>query len=156
MYKYGMNSKSIEMLFSFPQKSDYASFLSVSAQYIAVIDKDNNNIKLYNRSLASVSTMQLSGLKRIGNLLFLPGGCLLVTGHDNVKDMIKKYSMVSEEEEPVLIWSCDQVPYAVGLTVDERGLIYVSGGENKTINILSAEGKYNTMKITIIICLNYE
>ena len=41
VYKYDMNSKSSEMLFSFPQKSNLASFLSVSAQYIAAIDKDN-------------------------------------------------------------------------------------------------------------------
>ena len=58
---------------------------------------------------------------------------------------------MSEEDEPVLIWPCDQVPYAVGLAVDERGLIYVGGAKNKTFYILSAEGKYNTIKITTII-----
>ena len=146
-----MNSKRSEMLFSFPQKSDYASYLSVSAQYIAVIDKDNENIKLYNRMVASVSNKQLPCLKVIQNILFLPDGCLLVTGHDNVKCMINKYSRVSEEDEPVLIWSCDQVPGTGGVAVDERGLIYVSGVENKTLYILSAEGKYNTVKFTIII-----
>ena len=57
---------------------------------------------------------------------------------------------MSEEDEPVLIWSCDQAPEACGVAVDERGLIYVSGAENKTLYILSAEGKYNTIKITII------
>ena len=151
VYKHDMNSKSSEMLFSFPQKSDLASYLSVSAQYIAVIDKDNYNMKLYNRKSASVSTKQLSGLKQVNNILFLPDGCLMVTGHDNVKCMINKYNIVSEEEEPALIWSCDQVPDACGVAVDERGLIYVSGIHNKTIYILSAEGKYNTIKITIII-----
>ena len=65
--------------------------------------------------------------------------------------MLHKYSIVSEEEEPVLIWSCDQVPEACGVAVDERGLIYVSGGENKTLYIFSTEGKYNTVKITIIL-----
>ena len=150
VYKYDMNSKSSEMLSSFPQKSDYASYLSVSAQYIAVIDKDNENIKLYNRMVASVSNKQLPCLKVIQNILFLPDGCLLVTGHDNVKCMINKYSIVSEEDEPVLIWSCDQVPQAGGVAVDERGLIYVSRVKNKTLYILSAEGKYNTLKITII------
>ena len=157
VYKHDMNSKSSEMLFSFPQKSNKASHLSVSAQYIAVIDKDNYNIKLYNRRLTSVSTKQLSGLNVIGNLLFLPDGCLLVTGHDNSGDgsgMIDKYSIVSEEEEPVLIWSCDQVPGACGVTVDERGLIYVSRIRNKTLYILSADGKYITMKITIIFLLS--
>ena len=96
VYKYDMNSKRSEMLFLFPQKSDYASHLSVSAQYIAVIDKDNYNIKKYNKMSASVSTKQLSGLKVILNLLFLPDGCPLVTGRDNVKGMINKYSRVSE------------------------------------------------------------
>ena len=154
VYKYDMNRQRSEILFSFPQKSSEASFLSVSAQYIAVIDKDNYNIKLYNRISSSVSTKQLLGLKVVFNLLFLPDGCLLMTGHDNVKCMINKYSIVSEEEEPVLIWSCDQVPYAVGVTVDERGLIYVSGAENKTLYILSAEGKYITIKIRIIFLLS--
>ena len=151
VYKYDMNSKSSEMLFSFPQKSDLASYLSVSAKYIAVIDRDNNNIKLYNRKSTSVSTKQLSVLKVILNLLFLPDGCLLMTGHDNVKCMLNKYSIVSEEEEPALIWSCDQVLDACGVAVNERGLIYVSGVKNKTLFILSAEGKYNTIKITVII-----
>ena len=123
----------------------------MSAQYIAVIDKDNYNIKLYNRRSASVSTKQLSGLKQVNNILFLPDGCLLVTGHDNVKCMLNKYSIVSEEEEPALIWSCDQVLDACGVAVNERGLIYVSGVKNKTLFILSAEGKYNTIKITVII-----
>ena len=132
VYKYDMNSKRSEMLFSFPQKSSDASYLSVSAQYIAVIDWDNENIKLYNRKSTSVSTKQLSGLKAIQNILFLPDGCLLVTGHDNVKNMINKYSRVSKEEEPVLIWSCAQVPDAMGVAVGERGLIYVSGQQNKT------------------------
>ena len=85
------------------------------------------------------------------NLLFLPDGCLLVTGSNhNEKGCINKYTKVSEDEEPVLIWSCDQVPNACGVAVDERALIYVSGLSNKTLYILSAEGKYNT--ITILIC----
>ena len=67
----------------------------MSAQYIAVIGKDNQNIKLYNRISSSVSTMQLPGLKVINNILFLADGCLPVTGHDNVKDMINKYSIVT-------------------------------------------------------------
>ena len=151
VYKYDMNSKRSEMLFSFPQKSNLAYFLSVSAQYIAVIGKDNQNVKLHNRISSSVSTMQLPGLKVINNILFLPDGCLLLTGWDGVMFIINEYSIVSEEDEPVLIWSCDQVPYAVGLAVDERGLIYVGGAKNKTFYILSAEGKYNTIKITTII-----
>ena len=150
VYKYDMNSKSSEMLFSFPQKSNLASYLSVSAQYIAAIDRANNNIKLYNRRSASVSTKQLSGLKQMNNILFLPDGCLLLTGWDNVKHMTNKYSIASEVEEPVLIWSCDQVPGACGVAVDERGLIYVSRMKNKTLCILSAEGNYITVKITII------
>ena len=61
-------------------------------------------------------------------------------------DLLHMYSIVSEEEEPVLIWSCDQVPQACGVAVDERGLIYVSRLKNKTLYVLSAEGKYNTIK----------
>ena len=141
VYKYDMNSKSSEMIFSFPEKSDYASYLSVSAQYIAVIDRDNESIKLYNRRSDSVSTKQLSGLEQIDHILFLPDGCLLVTGWDYLKNTLNKYSIVSEEDEPVLIWSCDQAPEACGVAVDERGLIYVSGQRNKTLYILSAEGK---------------
>ena len=155
VYMYNMNNKRQKMLFSFSQKEPSYLYLSASAQYVALIGKDNNNIKLCNRRSVSDHTKQASdlkveGLKMIGNLLFLPDGCLLVTGHDNVKDMINKYSIVSEEEEPVLIWSCDQVPGACGIAVDGRGLIYVSGQKNKTLYILSAEGKYITIKITII------
>ena len=54
---------------------------------------------------------------------------------------------MSEEEEPVFIRSCDQVADACGVAVDERGPIYVSRERNKTIYILSADGKYNTVKI---------
>ena len=53
--------------------------------------------------------------------------CLNSSGKNNSElDLLHKYSIVSEEEEPVLIWSCDQVPDACGVAVDEGGLIYVS------------------------------
>ena len=114
VYSYSINNNSSEMLFSFPQKAEVPSFLSVSAQYIAVTDKDNNSIKLYNRVTGAVSTKQLSGLKVICNVLFLSDGCVLVTGHDNVKCMINKYSRVSEKK-PVLIGSCEEVAQAFKL-----------------------------------------
>ena len=73
-------------------------------------------------------------------------------------DLLHMYSIVSEEEEPVLIWSCDQVPGAYGVAVDERGLIYVSRIKNKTLYILSAEGKYNTIKNynNYLCCFDYD
>jgi hypothetical protein len=154
VYNYDMTSKHSEVIFSFPQKSNFASYLSVSAQYIAVLDQDNENIKLYNRRSAAVSTKHLPGLKELHKLLFLPEETLVVIGHDKVKYMINKYR-VRKEEEPVLIWSCDQVPEAVGVAVDKRGLIYVSRQSNKTIYILSAEGK-SSHKEAGCICLSIQ
>ena len=155
VYKYDINTKMSEMLFSYQQKSDLPSLFSVSAQYIAVTDKDNNRLNLYNRRSEVVTNKKLSGLKMIYNLLFMPDGCFLVTGWDNGKYTINKYSRASEEEEPVLIWSCDQVPDAVGVAVDERGLIYVSGLENKTIYILSAEGMCDVTKNLSLVIIGF-
>ena len=146
VYSYSINNNSSKMLFSFPQKAEAPSYLSVSAQYIAATVMDNNSIKLYHRLSASVTTRQLSGLKVIYNILFLLDGCLLVTGHDYVKHTINKYSIVSEEEEPVLNWSCDRVPLVCGVAVDDRGLIYLSGLRNKKIYILNNEGFYIVIK----------
>ena len=41
----------------------------------------------------------------------------------------------------MLIWSTDLKQTLCGVSVDERGLIYVNGMVNKHIYILSAEGK---------------
>ena len=61
---------------------------------------------------------------------------------------------MSEEEEPVLIWSCDLLPGATGVSVDERrGLIYVGGFSNKTIYIINTKGECKHSMLKRLYCL---
>ena len=139
VHRYHQRSQRRELLFSFPQKSRKSSYVSASSEYISATGRDSNDIKLYDRKSKVVSALQPVGLKVVFSLHFSPDGALLVTGHDNVKDMIRKYR-ISDECGLDPVWSCDQVAGACGVTKDETGLIYVCGQKNKTIYVLSAEG----------------
>ena len=140
VHRYHQRGQRRELLFSFPQKSRKSSYVSASCEYIAATGRDSNDIKLYDRKSKVVSALQPVGLKVVFSLHFSPDGGLLVTGHDNVKDIIIKYR-ISGEGGLELVWSCDQVAGACGVTTDdETGLIYVCGQKNKTIYVLSAEG----------------
>ena len=140
VHSYHLRSQRRELLFSFPQKLRKSSYVSASSEYIAATGRDRNDIKLYDRKSKVVSPLQPVGLKVVFSLHFSPDGGLLVTGHDNVKDMIIKYR-VSDDGGLDLVWSCDQVAGACGVATDKMGLIYVCGQKNKTIYVLSAEGK---------------
>lgn len=138
VYRYEMFNRSSHMLFTFQQNSDNASFISATARHVAVLNRDDDVIMLYNRKSRSLCAKKLPGLKRLSNLVFLNDGIsLLATGDSTVN----KYCLF--EDEPALIWSCGQVPGAYGVAGGDGGLIYVSGMDNHTLYILSAEGWLN-------------
>ena len=149
VHRYHQRSQRRELLFSFPQKSRKSSYVSASNEYIAATGRDSNHIKLYDRKSKVVSPQQPVSLKVVFSLHFSPDGGLLVTGHDNVKEMIIKYR-ISGEGGLDLVWSCDQVAGACGVTTDEMGLIYVCGQKNKTIYVLSSEGKMQIFLLEIL------
>ena len=120
-----------EKLFRFPAKGTTASFLSVSAKYIAATDIDNKTIHLYNRAAKSVTSKALPGLTYPYNLHFLPNGILLVTGAGN---KLIKYRIPDEEDKELeIVWTCVGLVFPYGVSSDEKGLIYVAGAKNKTI-----------------------
>lgn len=149
--KYDLTSNQSEIVFTFPHKSNNSSYCSVSANYIVALENDHNRIILYNRKSRSRVTTQVPGLKVLFNLMFQRDGTLLVTGHDNVEHKANMYR-VREAEVPVLIWSCDQVPRASGIAADERGNIYVSGQNIKTIYMLSYDGETNSTVLFGSLC----
>ena len=158
--KYNITKKIITPIYSFPMKSSFPSYPSVSEKFIAMLDRDNNTLKLHNRRTEApeTSTGLLAGLfsrrqqqlenitlkefKRLLNLCFLPDGTLLVTGIDESKRKLNKYRLGEDPEKDItLIWTCDEVPQASGIAVSEDGLIFVSGVKNKTIYVVSSDGK---------------
>ena len=144
--KYDTVTKTSEFLFSFPLKLTAASLLSVSDHFIVPTDKDNQTIKLYDRqaghrSQNTLTTQTLPEYKVIKNLKLLTDGTLLVTGWDTA-DTYKLNKYRINRDKLHLIWSCKEVPnLAVGIAVDDRGRIYVSGSHPKTIYVLSDEGE---------------
>ena len=130
-----------EELFRFPAKSAKASFLAVSAKYIAATDKDNKTIQLYNRATKSVKSRRLPGHTNPYNQHFLPDGSLLVTGLAGAVYKLIKYRIPEEEDKQLeIIWTCEGLDFPMGVSSDEKGLIYAAGSENKTIYIINDEG----------------
>ena len=130
-----------EELFRFPAKSTEASYLSVSARYIAAIDKDNKTVQLYNRATKSVTTKALPGLTCLYNLHFLPDGSLLVTGTAGTAYKLIKYRIPEEEDKQLeIVWTCEGLAHALGVSCDEKGMIYAAGSKNKTIYIINEKG----------------
>ena len=66
-------------LFSFTTHSMLPYFLSISDPYVAIIDHDNEQIKLYNRHTRHVTDITLPNTSHIWNLCFTSDGSLLVT-----------------------------------------------------------------------------
>ena len=127
-----------EELFRFPAKNTLASFLSVSAKYIAAADRDNKTIQLYHRATKSVTSRALPGQTYPFNLRFLPDGGLLVTGAGN---KLIKYRIPEEEDKQLeIVWTCEGLDFSCGVTSDEKGLIYVGGMGNKKIYIINEKG----------------
>lgn len=166
--KYNIETVSTEPLYSFPMKFTRAPYLSVSDRFIVSLDKDTETIKLYNKETGNsnnsggaalnphtlnkflyrkpqqspLKTILLPQSSDIYNLCFSPDGDLLVTGLDTGKKMLNKYRLAEDPQKDIqLIWSCDQVPGAVGVAAADSGLIFVSGGWNATIYVGSPEGK---------------
>ena len=136
VYSFKTSDKSSNLLYSFPQESKKAAFLSISSLHIVVCENDGNKVKVYNRGSKLVCPKTLPGLSQVFNVLLLPNEVgLLATGGS----IICKYWLV--KEEPMVIWSTELKQTLCGVSVDERGLIYVNGMVNKHIYILSAEGK---------------
>ena len=130
-----------EELFRFPARSSKASYLSVSAKYIAAADRDNNTMQLYNRATKSVTVRALQGNTDTYNLRFLPDGSVLVTGDDGTESKLIKYRIPEEEDKELeIVWACEGLVLPIGVSSDEKGLIYAAGAKNKTIYILNDKG----------------
>ena len=124
-----------EELFRFPAKSNEASYLSVSAKYIAAADRDNKTIQLYNRATKSVKSRRLPGHLHPFNLHFLADGNLLVLGAGG---KLIKYRILEEEDKQLeIVWTCEGLDFPMGVSSGEIGMIYVGGAENKTIYIIN-------------------
>ena len=126
-----------EELFRFPAKSTIASYLFVSAKYIAATDIDNKTIQLYNRATKSVTSRALPGHTNPYNIHFLPDGSLLVTGAGN---KLIKCRIPEEDKQLEIVWTKDGLDVPIGVASDEKGLIYAAGAENKTIYIINEKG----------------
>ena len=167
--KYNIINKTITPIYSFPMKSSFASYLSVSEKFIASLDRDNDTLKLHNRRTEALETSTgiLAGLfsrrqqqlenvtlkefKQLINLCFLPDGTLLVTGIDESKRKLNKYRLGENPEKDItLIWTCDEVSQAGGIAVSKDGIILVSGAKNKTIYVVSSNGKLISHKILLV------
>ena len=130
-----------EELFRFPAKSTLASYLYVSAKYIAAADRDNKTIQLYNRATKSVTMKALPGHTFPYNHHFLPDGSLLVTGLAGTAYKLIKYKIPEEEDKQLeIVWTCEGLDTPIGVSSDEKGLIYVAGQKNKTIYIINDKG----------------
>lgn len=157
------NSTITKAIFEFPMTKNNAIYISISERYIAAVDKDSLNcIKLYNRlprttqpqrtTFASVfkniavkdspfTTKRLPHFAVVYNILFLPDGALLATGHGSGKHRLCKYLIpVNPDLNPILAWSNDDLHLPFGLAVSKDGLIYTSSARRKTIYILSDQG----------------
>ena len=130
-----------EELFRFPAKSKEASYISVSAKYIAALDRDNKTIQLYNRAAKSVTSRALPGHTNPYNLHFLPDGSVLVTGLAGTAYKLIKYRIPEEEDKQLeIVWTCEGLAHALGVSCDEKGMIYAAGSKNKTIYIINEKG----------------
>ena len=153
--KYDTVTKTIEFLFSFPMKSTAVSFLSVTDHFIVTTDKDNQTIKLYDRRAGyraganTLTTLTLPEYHIITNLKLLTDDTLFVIGWDTANThKLNKYRFIRDRLH--LIWSCRDVPdKPAGIAVDDRGRIFVSGCETKTIYVLSDEGEIVLILISI-------
>ena len=163
-------------LFSFNTQCDFAHFLSVSDSYVAVVDHDNEQIKLYNRHTRHVTDITLPNTIPIFNMCFTSDGSLLVTswkkGHDSVTDngseddsddysdsddhryLLTKYRVEPESASGgaalTQLWSVAEDDAVCGVAESENGLIFLCGVDNKTIYIYSGEGAYVRFFINIL------
>ena len=145
--KYDTVKRTSEFLFPFPSTLASFSLFSVSDHFIVTIGNNNQTIKLYDRQTGhragsnTLTTQTLPEYKVIKNLKLLTDDTLLVTGWDTA-DTYKLNKYRINRDKLHLIWSCKEVPnLAVGIAVDDRGRIYVSGACTKTIYVLSDEGE---------------
>ena len=88
------------------------------------------------------------------NICFFSADELLVSGWDVSYEqvIVNKYALQRSESGELFatyVWSCDQVPDACGMAV-ENGFIFVSGMKNQTIYILSAEGELYCQRFSMI------
>ena len=111
-----------------------------------VVVKDTDDfckLHIYNKNTKRHSSEVLEIC--IFNLLLLPGEMgLLVTDYSSVR----KYWIINDK--PLLVWKSDSIPEAYGLSIDEMGLIYIAAAKQKSIYILSADGKLWNQKLSII------
>ena len=142
-YNYNLRNKRQVLLFSFPNKGGFLTYIAVGPDYIAALDKHNEAIKLYNRRSQAVCAVKAPGLETLIQLSFSPdGSSLLVTGRDGKGIQKLNSYQLSASAELNLIWSCDNCPGIHGITYDDCGLLYANGLMNKRIYILDNKGLF--------------
>lgn len=130
-------------LWRFSDSSRAYADLSVSAQYVACINKQDNKIMLCDRKCRTNTTVShsLPSLDVLHNLHFLPDGTLLATGETSKHEWVLSNYTVKGNGEKIQItknWSCGLLAESSGIASAANGLIFVC--RKKLICIVNAEG----------------
>lgn len=118
---------------SIPYQTNKFSQIDVRYGTIAVVDYDNKLIQLYTTDGGFVGAVTLKGCNNPSCVRLLMDGCVLVT--DYGPGSVTKYQT---DGSGIVVWRCGQLQHALGLDVDEWGLIYIC--EKSTIYLISPEG----------------
>lgn len=134
-----------EKLFTFNKNTNHVVYnITASDDYIACIDHDTNTVLLYNRAKQTKKSLRLQGLVKLRSVCLTQHKSLLVTyfnRDDGRLEKLGKYK-ITKQEDLNLIWTCEDLSGANGVTVDEDGLIFVSDINHKNIHVISDEGMY--------------
>lgn len=127
----------LKLFGEFFRTTDKFSHLACSEKYVAAVDPDNRQLKVFSGDGQHLYDMKLMGTMRPWGVHFLHDGCVLVT--DLMAGCLKKYAMRAGSSEPV--WVCRDLLSPVGISTNQDGLIFVSSFSAKKIYIISQQGK---------------
>ena len=123
-------------VFRFNQDVNSLMHLSISDQYIAVCDHDQNVVNLW--------TPQGQFKMAVGKeILSFPCGVLLLRDHllvaGNTDKCLYKFKLDSNSAK--LIWTCKDLDSSTGICVDKHGFIHVARNKGGVIYLISPDGK---------------
>ena len=131
--RYDRQLNNREEIISIRCLTDMHSQIDVRYGKIVVVACNSKLIKLYTIDGVFVRNVRLIGCNSSYGVRLLMDGCVLVT--DYGAGFVTKYQT---DGSGSVVWRFDQVEGALGLDVDEWGLIYVCG--NSIVYLLSPEG----------------
>lgn len=136
------DSSGIENLFQFVMTLNVACHIAVNKHDIVVTDRDNNTIKVYDRTTRVLTTKKVSGLRVMFNVEFSPyDSSLLVAGEERSGEYSLTKVDISENKKLHRMWTVSLEAMAVSIALTERGMTFVSGRKNKRIYVISNQGK---------------